>query len=202
VVDVPNSPRARIAFKDEQKKYNDIIGFWSSSTRKETLKLMTALEWVDEHCEYSFLLKMRNQMFLNTPKMYSLLADPRIPSTDLYAGQVTFDSNKTTTFHSREKTLVKGYPRFIKEAFIMSFDVVDKVVSKFHWSKPHPKTDVYIGELVLQSGIDVWPLSNFIAYDIQNKCEMRTIQNGAVVKTQEKCMNIYNVESSKLIPEI
>ena len=120
----------------------------------------------------------------------------------MYAGQVKYESKNKTTFYSRDKTLTKGFPRFIPKAFLMSFDVVDKVIRKFHWSKPHPVSDVYIGELVLQSGIDVWPLSSFITYDLHDRCENRLIQNGALITTKEDCMRTFETESSRLIPEI
>ena len=203
VVDV-GSMETQLQLRDEQKLNNDVIGVTSVSSgeRRETIKLMTALEWADKHCEYTFLVKIKSRVFLNTPKMFSLLADPRIPNTELFAGHVTYESNITTTFHSRDKTLTKGFPRYIPEAFLVSFDVVDKVIRKFHWSKPHPISDVYIAELVLQSGIDVWPLSSFVSYDLHNACEKRLIQNGALIKTTDKCMKMFDIESSKLIPEI
>ena len=203
VVDI-GDVKEQIQHQDEQKLNNDVIGVTSltSGESKETLKLMSALEWADANCEYTFLVKINSHVFLNTPKMFSLLADPRIPNTELYAGQVEYNSKNKTTFYSRDKTLTKGFPRFIPNAFLMSFDVVDKVIRKFHWSKPHPVSDVYIGELVLQSGIDVWPLSSFITYDLHDRCEKRLIQNGALITTNEDCMRTFETESSRLIPEI
>ena len=203
-VDVSSDVKSRLDLQDEQKLHNDVIGVASTSigARRLTMKLISALEWVDKHCEYTFLVRINSHMFVNTPKMFSLLADPRIPNNELYAGHVTYESNITTTFHSRDKTLIKGYPRYIQNSFLMSFDVVDKVVRKFHWSKPHPKADVYIGELVLQSGIDVWPLSSFVTYDHEDACEKRLIQNGALIKTTDQCMRVFETEASRLIPEI
>lgn len=203
VVDV-GSVKEKLRIQDEQKFNNDVIGVTSltSGESKKTIKLMSALEWVDVNCEYTFLVKMNSHVFLNTPKMFSLLADPRIPNTELYAGHVQYESTNRTTFHSRDKTLTKGFPRYISKAFLMSFDVVDKVIRKFHWSKPHPESDVYIGELVLQSGIDVWPLSSFMTSDLTKKCEKRLIQVGALIESTENCMSTFETESSRLIPEI
>lgn len=201
VVDVPD--HSKFAFEKELRIHKDVIGFTGvkNAPRKEILKLMTAFEWVDQHCEFSFLVKMKNGTFLNTPKMFSFLRDPRVPVNELFGGVVVYQHNNTITFHTQDKKLVKGYPRFIKDAFIMSFDVVNKVISKFHWLKPHADADVYIGELVLQSGIDVWPVPNLLYHDTSGKCATFNM-DGILIQCADKCARIFNKESLKIIPEV
>ena len=118
-----------------------------------TLKTQMGLEWAAKYCEFHFLLKADDDVFVNPYKLMDYLRKPDTPKTKLYTGRVirsgpphrqgrwgvSWKEYNKTTFPE----LCAG------PAYLLSSDVVHKVVELFDGNrKPLKLEDVYVGTLV------------------------------------------------------
>ena len=118
-----------------------------------TLKTQMGLEWAAKYCEFQFLLKADDDVFVNPYKLMDYLRKPDTPKTKLYTGRVipsgpphrqgkwgvSWKEYNKTTFPE----LCAG------PAYLLSSDVVHKVVELFDGNrKPLKLEDVYVGTLV------------------------------------------------------
>ena len=123
----------------------------------QTLKIQMAFEWASLYCNFSFLLKMDDDTFVDIKSLISLLAKPAIPKTKLYTGEC----NDRNVVKRRGKWKVsfeeynqKFYPGFCSGyGFILSSDVVYLFVELFDVVPWFRIDDVYIGMLAEKAGV-------------------------------------------------
>ena len=122
-----------------------------------TLKTQMGLEWAAKYCEFEFLLKADDDVFVNPYKLIDYLRKPDTPKTKLYTGRCTYNRPP----HRRGKYGVSWeeynkttFPDFCAgPAYLLSSDVVHKVVDLFDGNrKPLKLEDVYVGTLVERIG--------------------------------------------------
>ena len=145
--------------EDEGKIHRDLIrGAQKEHYRNLTLKTQMGLEWASKYCNFEFLLKADDDVFVNPYNLLDYLGKPDTPKTKLYTGRcwragsrprrggrygvTTEEYNKTT------------YPAFCNgPAYLLSSDLVQKLVEMFDFNKkPFKLEDVYIGMLVEKMG--------------------------------------------------
>ena len=135
----------------------------------QTLKIQMGFEWAARYCKFSFLLKMDDDVFLNTKTLLSLLNTPTTPREKLYMGRV----HKNPLVERRGKWKISKeefngthYPSFCPGfGIVLSPDVVDMFVDLFDVLPKFRLDDVYIGMLANKTGVtpihnpnfEVWP---------------------------------------------
>ena len=142
----------------EGMMHEDIIrGAQKDEYNNLTLKMQMGLEWASKYCEFQYLLKADDDVFVNPYLLIDYLRKPDTPKAKLYTGNCWHgaipyregryevsveDYNRTT------------YPDFCAgPAYLLSSDMVHKLVEMFDVSKKHFKLeDVYIGLLVEKMG--------------------------------------------------
>ena len=163
----------------------------------QTLKIQMGLEWASKHCQFSFLLKMDDDAFLNTRALISLLKNPKTPREKLYTGWV--NEHPTVKRHGKWKVSQSEYNGTFYPPFcpglgiVLSSDVVDAFVGLFDVVQKFRLDDVYIALLANKTGVkpihnpnfEVWPNN-------KDRCRFinRTLVRHAV--TGECLFKVYN----------
>ena len=139
-----------------------------------TYKVQMGFEWSVKYCNYKYLLKADDDVFVNLPRLFSFLYDKETPRTKLYAGNVhyaakVFRHGKYAV--SKKEYWKKIYPRYCSGGgFILSRDVVELMTLEFDNVVPLKIDDAYVGELALASGIDVLHHDYFRMFENEAKC--------------------------------
>lgn len=142
----------------ERLMYNDLIrGAQKESYQNLTLKTQMGLEWAAKYCDFHFLLKADDDVFVNPYRLMDYLENPDTPKTKLYLGYV----RHTRKPHRGGKYAVPveeynktRYPDFCSGlGYVLSSDLVLKMVQMFDSKKPLKLEDVYIGTLVERLGV-------------------------------------------------
>ena len=122
-----------------------------------TLKTQMGLEWAAKYCEFHFLLKADDDVFVNPYKLMDYLRKPDTPKTKLYTGRCAhlgIPHRRGKYGVSWEEYNKTRFPDFCAgPAYLLSSDVVHKVVKLFDGNrKPLKLEDVYVGTLVEKIG--------------------------------------------------
>ena len=142
----------------EGMMYGDLIrGSYNEHYQNLTFKTQMGLEWAAKYCaDFQFLLKADDDVFINPYALIDHLRIPDTPKTNLYTGSCRFGSGvfragkNGVTWEEYNKT---RYPPFCSgPAYVLSSDVVYKLVEMFDVKKPFKNEDVYIGMLVEKIG--------------------------------------------------
>ena len=157
----------------EFDEFNDLlIGDLYEDFYTLSLKLQMGFEWSVMHCNYKYLLKADDDVFVNIQNLFRFIDAKSTPKTKLYAGNVQYAA---TVFRSGRYGVSiaeyqkKLYPRYCSGGgFILSVDVVRKMMENFANVIPMKIDDAYVGELALKSGVDVLHVNMFRMYE---KCE-------------------------------
>jgi len=131
--------------------------YWDFSRR-----VMFGFLWSLENCQFEYLMKADDDVFLNIPNLFQLLyKDPLVLASKekLYAGSIYIGhgpkrekSNKW--YVSKAEWAPRFYPPFATGmGFILSRYVVEKIRPHFNWLKPFRLDDVYVGMLVNRAKI-------------------------------------------------
>ena len=142
----------------EGMMYRDLIrGAQKDEYSNLTLKTQMGLEWASKYCDFHYLLKTDDDVFVNPYLLMDYLRKPDTPTTKLYTG---------TCYHGlmprREGKYVVSveeynrtrYPDYCPgSGYALSSDMVHKLVEMFDvGKKPFKIEDVYIGLLVERMG--------------------------------------------------
>lgn len=138
--------------------YNDFIrGAQRENYKNLTLKTEMGLEWAAKYCDFQFLLKADDDVFVNPYRLMDYLGNPDTPKTKLYLGYVRHNRRPHrggkygVTMKDYNKT---RYPDFCSGlAYVLSSDLVHKLVPLFDVNKPLKLEDVFIGTLVEKLGV-------------------------------------------------
>ena len=142
----------------ERSMYNDLIrGAQKDAYQNLTLKTQIGLEWAAKYCDSEFVMKTDDDCFVNPYNLIDYLGSPDIPETKLYLGH----ANRNGKPHRKGKWAVSmeeynktTYPQFcFGVGYVLSADLVLKMVQLFDAKKPLKLEDVYIGTLVEKLGV-------------------------------------------------
>ena len=183
--------------KVEGMMHRDLIrGAQEEHYHNLTLKTQMGLEWASKYCDFQYLLKADDDVFVNPYLLMDYLRKPNTPKTKLYTGACRYGNRPFRGGKygvSVEEYNRTTYPGFCNgPAYVLSSDMVHKLVEMFDVSKKHFKLeDVYIGLLVEQMG-DVKAVSHSsFRYSGQCKLYPDTFsQHRASVQCMEELHNL------------
>ena len=187
---------------DEAVKHRDMIfGNFTDNFFKLPVKVIMGFEWATRYCNFDFLLKADDDVFVNIPNVFKFLSEPDIPRHKLYAGNVHFQTEAIRFRHPKYYVNIleypyRKYPRFTSGGgMVFSRDVVAGMVNIHNNSNYFKLDDVYIGMLALRLGVDAHHDDWFQLFKGANdcKCEEKTIvRHGAENKDcMEKLYNCF-----------
>ena len=151
----------------EGMMHRDLIrGAETEDYNNLTLKTQMGLEWASKYCEFQYLLKADDDVFVNPYLLMDYLRKPDTPKTKLYTGWCKYDApalregKYEVSWDEYNKTT---YPGYCLRRYLLSSDMVHKLVKMFDASeKPFRIEDVYIGMLVEKLGdVKAMHLSSF-----------------------------------------
>ena len=154
----PRHPTEMKYLYAETAIYGDIIqGSQTDSYHNLTLKTQMGLEWAVKYCDFDFLLKADDDVFVNTFKLLDYLRKPDTPKFKLYLGNVARQSKTERDGKwalSYEEYQWEILPRFcLGPAYVLSIDLVRQFVNIFDPKKPLKLEDVYMGMLAERVGV-------------------------------------------------
>lgn len=160
-VDIQNS------LSEEFKSFKDILlGSYMDSYRNLTLKVMQALHWSNTNCPAKFTLKTDDDCFVQTHNLHELVTHHQ-DASGLFMGHVHSDisqlhviRNKDSRWHVlREDYEQDLYPPYISGVgYLLSYDVVQKLVNISQYIKIIPNEDAFIG--ILAQAVNISPSSS------------------------------------------
>ena len=142
----------------ESSMYNDLIrGTQKEAYQNLTLKTQMGLEWAAKYCDFQFVMKTDDDCFVNAYNLMDYLRNSDTPETKLYLGYAARNAKP----HRKGKWAVSvkeynktTYPQFcFGVGYVLSADLVLKMVQLFDAKKPLRLEDVYIGTLVERLGV-------------------------------------------------
>ena len=185
--------------KAEEIMYRDVIrGSQNEHYRNLTLKTQMGLEWASKYCDFEFLLKADDDVFVNPYKLLDYLAKPDTPKTNLYTGrcpQGGFPHRKGKYAVSWEEYNKNRFPPFCAgPAYLLSSDLAYKLVELFDINtKPLPLEDVYIGTLMQEIGgvkAVTHPWFRLLSYGRCTYSSDTFAQHRATVQCEEQLFNL------------
>ena len=94
----------------ESEQYNDIIiGDFNENYYNQTLKVEMGFEWSILYCDFEFLLKCDEDVFVNIPRLLQLLVSPQMPKRKLFTGYVNIDGRVERDGKHRINESVREY---------------------------------------------------------------------------------------------
>ena len=162
--------------ENESKEYKDVLlGNFFEDFYLLTYKIQMSFEWASKYCEFKFLLKTDDDVFVDILRLLRLLKHKRFPSSFFYGG----DAQRKSTVWREGKYGVQEseyknsfYPPYCSGAgYIVSQDVVRKMVALFSSVKFFKIDDVYVGMLAQVLNQKVYRISN-IYFQVYN-CELQ-----------------------------
>lgn len=154
----PQHPTEMRYLSAEETIHGDIVqGSQTDSYYNLTLKTEMGLEWAVKYCDFDFLLKADDDVFVNPYKLLNYLNDPETPKSRLYLGNVAKRSKPEREGKwalSYKEYQRKILPKFcLGPAYVLSVDLVRQFVNIFDPKNPLKLEDVYIGLLAERIGI-------------------------------------------------
>ena len=144
--------------KAENLMCNDLIrGAQRDTYQNLTLKTQMGLEWAAKYCDFQFVMKTDDDVFVNPYRLMDYLGNPDTPKTKLFLGYVR--RKVVPLRQGRNGVSVEEYNKNIYPDFcggvgyVLSSDLVLKMVQIFDAKKPLKLEDVYIGTLVERLGV-------------------------------------------------
>ena len=141
----------------ESNLFQDIIlGDYYETFYNLPYKFETIFEWAYKYCDFQYLLKTDDDVFINIPNMLKLLNSDDTPKKNIYRGRAHFFVNvlREGKYAVTHKEYSKpNYPPFVGGgAVLFSPDVVQNVILHF-FKSPFKLDDVYVCMLVVNAGV-------------------------------------------------
>ena len=158
----------------------------------QTLKIQMGFEWATKYCNFTFLLKADDDVFVNPWAMITVLNESNVPKEKLYMGLVykkPFVLRVGLWRVSYKEFKGNFYPQFCPGfSFVLSTDTVHKFVSLFDVVPYFRLDDVYVGMLAKKAGVDAFDNQGF---EISPKEENCTLQVNTLTRHGEsrECMD-------------
>ena len=146
----------RLANETHQHK-DIVIGDFYEKFYNLPYKFEMILEWAYKYCDFEYLLKTDDDVFVNLPNIYNLLDSPEFTQhTRLYLGRAQYYAPATRKGKyavTYEEYAKRNYPPFVGGgAAVFSHDVVESMIPFFH--RPVYKLDdIYVAMLVANTGV-------------------------------------------------
>ena len=174
-----NKEQSKLLVK-EGNFYGDLIrANYYEDYYNQTLKIQMGFEWATKYCNFTFLLKADDDVFVNPWAMISVLNESNVPKEKLYMG---FAFKKAPVFRtgkwgvSRKEYGRKFYPQFCPGfSFILSTDTVHKFVSLFDAVPFFKLDDVYVGMLAKKAGVKALYNRGFQMYSKNCTIQLHTL---------------------------
>ena len=124
-------------------------------------------EWAVTHCNFSFLLKIDDDVFVHIPRVLSFLNATTTPKKKLYTGLLYANMGphmKGKWMVTYEEYTETRYPDFcLGFGYILSHDVVRAFVDTFSSLPFFRLDDVYFGMLASKNGISI---ANNVGFEV------------------------------------
>ena len=164
-----NNYSTEASLKREQELNNDlVISNILENFYNLTYKIQGGFEWSLKYCDYKFLFKGDDDVFVNIPNLLQYIEKKNIPKTELYAGNVQFIAHvqrKGRYSVDKKEFRKRIYPRYCSGGgFILSRDAVQRLFARLPEVPALTIDDAYVGILALRAGIDVVHNKNFQMY--------------------------------------
>ncbi|KAL9985333.1 hypothetical protein ACROYT_G007723 [Oculina patagonica] len=160
----------------ESQIYGDIVQadyhehFWNMS-----YKVAMGFEWSVKYCTFHYLLKADDDVFVNTLGLMDFLTKYTTPRRKFYTGNIMIgsvvlrDGRYGVSPEEYNETIYKPYCS--GGGYVLSRDVVEKLLSYFDVLKPLKIDDAYIGILANRAGVNVTHNEDFRMFE--NNCEYK-----------------------------
>lgn len=144
--------------RHEAEKHRDILqGNFFESFYNLTLKESLLLKWYQTACKVDFIFKGDDDIFLNPPKLESMLSNIRPNSIGLYGSRLV---NSPRIKNPKSKYYVSSnlwpedyYPKYVSGGgFIMTRRAADGIYSVLNSTPMIPIDDAYVGICMLHAG--------------------------------------------------
>ena len=199
-----DNAEVRMKTRIEATKYKDMIfGDFPDTFYTLSIKVIMGFEWATKFCNFDFLLKTDDDVFVNIPKVFTFLSVPDIPKSKLYAGNGHF--NDFPIRSRRKKSGMKyvvsiqeypyrKYPSFCSGgAILLSRDVAAGMVDIHNNSNYFKLDDVYVGMLALRLGVNPYHEDMFNLDSTDCECNQANIVKH--IGHYAQCMKeLYNCE--------
>ena len=164
----------------ESKKFGDMILIdIDENFSNLTFELLYGFQWVTKNYKFNYLFKGDDDTLVNIHSLVSLLKDQATPSRELYIGNVMHKTEVLRTGRygiSKKEWPYDSYPSYCSGGgFIISKDLVEKIIPHYNWENPLKIGDVYIGELVLRVGVNPIHNKNFQMDELKCKYHTTTV---------------------------
>lgn len=152
----------------------------------QTLKLLMGFEWAARYCNFSFLLKTDDDVFVNFPKLIFYLNETTTPTENVYMGNLI--NTPCASRHGKweifkEEYSEERYPDYCSGfGFILSYDVVATFVEVFDVVPNFRIDDVYIGILAHKIGIKAVHNDGFVPSCLSNSALADTLVRHGTLK--------------------
>ncbi|XP_071500589.1 beta-1,3-galactosyltransferase 5-like [Diadema antillarum] len=164
-------PALRTLLESESEKHKDILfGDYVDSYRNLTLKVQHGMMWAAESCQSRYLLKTDDDCFVNTRVMVEFLEKYNHQTTNLYAGHKLKSRDVLRDPHSKWYVSPSDYqkdlypPYASGTGYLLSYDVVQRVVSRSPFHHPFPVEDAYMGVLAEDLGVPLLDTTRFALF--------------------------------------
>lgn len=143
--------------KNEERNFGDVIrGNYYEHYQNLSFKVEMGFEWAARYCNFSFLLKTDDDVFVNTKDLILYLQQASTPKRGLYMGKALVGAKpRRDGKHGVSLDEFSGltYPDYCSGAgYVLSYDVVECLVPLFDVVNPFWIEDVYVGILVNKAG--------------------------------------------------
>lgn len=155
----------------ESQKHNDILfGDFVDSDGNVSLKVQYGLHWAWTQCKPEYLLKTDDDCFVNVQLVTSYLKENHRVPNSLYVGRLSqaldvVRSANSKKFVSRSAFKNELYPPYaVGKGYLLSGDVLERMVSTAPYVPLIPLEDAYIGLLAHRNGIEPIDSGRFTFY--------------------------------------
>ena len=168
----------------ESQYFSDILyGDYDDSYRNLSFKVLAGLHWAHLHCPLQFVLKTDDDCFVNIHLLPEFLLNQQVDQSVLYAGNAADQERRAHVIRdpgnkwsvTREEYAPDLYPPYASgTGYILSQNVLSRMLELSHYYKPFPNEDAYIGVLADQLALSPIHSSRFTLYsDAWTICNYR-----------------------------
>lgn len=151
----PHRP-SEVIVDNEIKRFSDILkGSYFDSYRNLTHKVMHGLHWASKKCPTKYVLKTDDDVFVNTKLLLNIL-ESNTPQANVYIGLVVDTPKRLEVIRNPHNKWVVTFEEFPHShyppyssgmGYVLSADVVSRMVNLSQFMTPIPNEDAFIGVL-------------------------------------------------------
>ncbi|XP_038045551.1 UDP-GalNAc:beta-1,3-N-acetylgalactosaminyltransferase 1-like [Patiria miniata] len=192
----------------ESKSYGDVLqGDFEDLSSEVTRKVMLGFQWaikdIPMSCRPSYIFKTSIKVYINLPLIVPWITDKLNKASDLYVGKTLREDRPIRDKEDPLYVPSADYPRnfFPNIArgplYMLSMDVVHKMVPKFGHITPIAMEDAYVGLLAYNVGVPITDDDHFVLIKRpKNFCHYRNMLFVFDIEPTE-VMHVYNVVEEK-----